>query len=422
MGSMSALSKRFLNGDNPWPARGILCLAVLVSYASVWPNEFVFDDKYLIVFNAFLKHWSSLPQLLTTLNYTGGGLNEGFYRPLQMLCYFLIYQAFGTSTAGFHALNVGLQALNACLLYHFGIRAGFKKGAAFTAALLWAVHPLHTTNVASLASLAELLWSSFCLAGLIALLPDFTPRRSGAKQIPGAFAPRRIWTAMIFFILALAAKETAVVFPALAALTFFFVSKDRAQVRAYLKTWPLWLLAAGYISVWLWFIHASGYNLDKSGNPFHLQDSLSGFLSRILTSLATLPVYARLIIWPSGLHIERSFITAFPTLLAWQPALGALMAGLALLQIFQGKSRALSFGLLWFAITLAPVTGIIIPVDALISEGWMYMPMMGLFLGVTQTAAVFFEKRQNAARLLVLALTLSLGTATFIQNKVGSNT
>jgi tetratricopeptide (TPR) repeat protein len=398
----------------PWMERTFLCLAVLLSYASVWPNEFVFDDKYLIVLNEFLKHWRSLPQLLTSPSFAGGGLPEGFYRPVQMMIYFLIYQAFGPSTIAFHALNVSLQALNACLLHHFGIRAGFKKGAAFAAALLWAVHPLHTTDITYMSSTAELLWSCFCLLGLIALLPDF--------------APRKVGLALIFFMLALACKESAVVFPALTAVTFFFVSKKRAQFSAYLKMWPLWLLSAGYIAAWLWFIHSSGYNLNNSGSPMHTAAYMSNFTNRVLTCLASLTLYARLIIWPAGLHIERAFTPSY-TLLAWQPAVGALMAGLALLQIIWGRMRqrkdkglALSFGLLWFAIAFSPVTGIIIPVDALISEGWMYMPMMGLFLGVAETMAGFFEKRPNAARLLVSALAFSLGLATFLQNEVWRNT
>jgi tetratricopeptide (TPR) repeat protein len=226
--------------------------------------------------------------------------------------------------------------------------------------------------------------------------------------------------AMIFFMLALGCKESAVVFPALAAITFLLISKERRQPAAYLKMWPLWLLSAGYIAAWLWFIHASGYTMDKSPDPQWVQFYTSNLTDRILTSLATLPVYARLIVWPTGLHIERIF-PSFLTLLLWQPMSGVLMAGLSLLLILRGRILALSFGLLWFAIALSPVTGIVLPIDAIISEGWMYMPTMGLFLGVAQTASGFFEKRKDAARLLAGALALSLGLTTFIQNGVWRN-
>ena len=396
----------FFDGDSRWLQRVLICLAVLGSYASVWRNEFVYDDQLLIVQNAFLVHWNGLPKLLTSLNFTGSGLAAGFYRPVQMLLYFLIYQVFGLSTVPFHALNIGLQAVNACLLHHFGLRAGFKKGAVFAAALLWAVHPLHTINVAYMASTAELLWSCFCLLGLIALLPDFTPRK--------------IWHAMVFCLLALGSKESAVVFPALAAITFFFTSIDRTRVSAYLKLWPLWLLSAGYIAAWLLFRHLHGSPIDISGAV----EYTSHPENRILTALATLPAYGQLIFWPVHLHIGRIF-PLFTTLLVWPPMVGALMAGLVLLQIFYGRVKrglALSFGLLWFAVALSPVTGIIVPVDTILNEGWMYMPTMGLFLGIAQAVVCFFEKKQNVMRLLVALLAVSLATATFLQNRVWRNT
>jgi len=400
MKDIASLSHRlFRYGGSAWAARILLCLAVFISYASIWPNTFVFDDLPLIARNEFLQHWSDLPKLLTSLSFTGGGIPGGFYRPVQMLIYFFIYQTFGPSTVAFHMLNLLLQALNACLLYHFGLRAGFKKSAAFAAALLWAVHPLNSIDVTYMASTAELLWGSFCLIGLIMLLPDFTSRK--------------IWQALIFFILAMCCKESAVVFPALAMATLFLTSKGRLRLSTYLKTWPLWLVAICYTSVRLWFAH----NNPDNGNPADL-------LTRLLTSLATLPLYARLIVWPAGLHFERVF-PAFSSMMAWQPVAGALMIGLSLVQILLGHGQrglALSFGLLWCGAALAPYTGIVVPINALFSEGWMYLPTMGLFLGGAQTAADVLEKSKGMARLLVLALALSLGVTTFFHNKVWRST
>ena len=384
-----SLTKSFKDNQGgyfPWRERGLVCLAVLAAYASVWPNVFVFDDAHIIVLNAFLKNWSRLPKLLTSLNFAGSGVPGGFYRPVPMLAYFLIYRAFGASTIAFHALNIALQALNACLLHHFGVKAGFGKGVAFAAALLWAVHPLHTEAVAYMSAASELLWSTFCLAGLITLLPDFSTRR--------------IWQTMIFFMLALLSKETAVIFPALAAVTFFLVSKDRARLSAYLKMWPLWLLTTGYIGIWLLFIHQYGYTTDETGSPEFFRDYVSNLTNRVLTSLATLPVYARLIIWPEGLHMERRF-EIFDTLLAVAAGSGCFDGRrLPCCKFFRGRSQrglALSFGLLWFAVALSPYTGILIPVNAQVSEGWMYMPTDGAFFWESRRQQRrSFEKRLNA--------------------------
>ena len=219
--NIAVFSTKLLTGEAPLAVQAVLCLAVVLAYMGIWPNEFLFNDGILITRDMFLRHWSDLPDLLTHLSNAGYGLPGGFYRPVEMFIYFLLYQAFGPSTVAFHALNLGLHALNACLLYHFGLRAGFRKAAVFATALVWAVHPLHTSNVAYMSSTSELLWGTFCLLGLIILLPDFTPQK--------------IWKAMIFFLLALGCKESAVAFPALAAATFFFVSKDRLRLSSCLK-------------------------------------------------------------------------------------------------------------------------------------------------------------------------------------------
>ena len=398
---------KLLSEESPWPARIVLCLAVFVAYIGIWPNEFLFNDGILISQDKFLRHWSDLPNLLTHLSNAGYGLPGGFYRPVEMFIYFLLYQAFGPSTIAFHTLNLALHALNVCLLYHFGQRAGFRKAAVFAAAMLWALHPLHTSNVAYMSSTSELLWGTFGLLGLITLLPDFTAHK--------------IWRALIFFLLALGCKESAVAFPALVAAAFFFSSKDRLRLRAYLKMWPLWLLSACYIVAWLTFMHKTSYRVEDVGDPAYLHS----VVNRFLTFLAALPVYARLIVWPAGLHIEWIYPT-FTTLLAWQPLVGALMVGFAALAVFfPRKSQqgiALSFGLLWFGMALSPYTGIVTPVDAVIAEGWMYVPTMGLFLCVTEIIASYFEQKRGDAKLmapsLVLLLALSLGTATFFQGEV----
>ena len=90
------------------------------------------------------------------------------------------------------------------------------------------------------------------------LLPDFTARK--------------IWQAMIFFILALLSKRSAVVFPALATATIFFVSEDRTRISAYFKLWPLWLLSACYITVWLLFMHTSNFTMYNGESTSHIQD------------------------------------------------------------------------------------------------------------------------------------------------------
>ncbi len=404
-----------------WRDRALICLAVVLSYASVWPNKFLFDDIVLIKENSFLKTSRGLVQIFTHRIGAGAGLPILFYRPVPMAVHWCIYHLSTIlhiqMTVGFHALNIALQALNGCLLLAFGLRAGFNRYAALAAALLWAVHPLHTEAVAYMAATPELLWSTFCLLGLITLLPK-KPPVDGIVDPKEAFTPRRITLSLVLFTLALLSKESAIVFPALAAATLFFISNERARLPTYFKTWPLWYLSFAYTMFILFIILGNITTTTGPLNPAYAHIYKSSIAVRIWTALATLPTYAHLIVWPEELYFRRE-APVFTTLWHWQPLLGLAMVLAAAAQILWGRGKrglALTFGLLWFAAAQSPNTGIVAPIDALISEHWMYLPTMGLFLGVTQTFSGLFRHQRKAAILLVTVMTVALGTATFRQN------
>src|ERR1035437_5260609 len=92
--------------------------------------------------------------------------------------------------------------------------------------------------------------------------------------------------------------------------------------------------------------------------------------------------------------MERNF-PVFTSVLSWQVLAGAALVEGALAQIVTGKGKRglpLSFGLFWFAAALSPLTGIVVPIDAMVSEGWLYMPTIGLSLGAAQTLAIWIHR------------------------------
>src|SRR5580704_14195827 len=154
----------------------ILVLAVLAAYGNVYDNAFLYDDESLILKNTFLQDWHSIGAIFSTSITAGANMPGGFYRPLQIFLYLLIYQFAGPSTFAFHALNISLHAANACLVYVLGRRLRFRKLAVFLGALLWAMHPVHTEIIAYISGAADPLYVFFCLLGLVALVPRFKPR------------------------------------------------------------------------------------------------------------------------------------------------------------------------------------------------------------------------------------------------------
>jgi hypothetical protein len=124
------------------------------------------------------------------------------------------------------------------------------------------------------------------------------------------------------------------------------------------------------------------------------------------------------------MHIEWVFPVS-SSLLRVLPATGALMVAAAAAQVIRGRGRrgvALSFGLLWFAAAFLPVSGIVFPLNTQFSENWLYMPLMGLSLGVAETAAGFLDNRRQLAQAIVCVLALALGTDTFLECLTWRNT
>ena len=68
------------------------------------------------------------------------------------------------------------------------------------------------------------------------------------------------------------------------------------------------------------------------------------------------------------------------------------------------RGLAMSFGLLWFAAAHAPDTGILVMTNSLFLEHWMYLPSVGLFLGLAETIAKFCKTSRKSMRLPLLPL------------------
>ena len=84
-----------------------------------------------------------------------GPTGTPYYRPVQALTYLLDYHLWGLTPAGFHLTSVLLHAGTAMLLYRLGGSLLRDARAALVAALLFAVHPIHTEAVTYIAGRSD---------------------------------------------------------------------------------------------------------------------------------------------------------------------------------------------------------------------------------------------------------------------------
>lgn len=197
--------------DAPIPSRarialagGVLALAALAVYANSLACPFVFDDQPTIVSNPSIRHLWPLRDVLWPPASGGGAAG----RPLLNLALALNYAAGGLDVRGYHAVDVLLHALVALVLFgvvrrtlEFGscrsLLAGESAGEsrassllhseallpAFTAALLWAVHPLLTESVVLAVNRAELLAALFYLLTLYGFIRGVASRTTSGRWL-----------------------------------------------------------------------------------------------------------------------------------------------------------------------------------------------------------------------------------------------
>jgi tetratricopeptide (TPR) repeat protein len=139
-----------------------------------------------------------------------------------------------------------------------------------------------------------------------------------------------------------------------------------------------------------------------------------GFASRLLLAPKIFILYLAIIFYPVDLHLFRTVVVP-QTLFEWQVILGTiLLGGLAILPYFFWSSRReISFGILWFLISMLPLLNLTL-LNAPMMEHWLYLPLIGLALAFVGAVRSLAEQvggtRAAALGLSFLALLLSVKT------------
>ena len=319
----------------------LLAAITALAYLPSLGGAFQFDDYNVIVNYPTVHSWSTL------FERAGGGV-----RAVLKASYVLNW-TLDPGPLGFHLVNIALHALNAVLLFFVGRRL-FGEKPALVAALLFALHPMQTEAVTYISGRSSSLMAAFYLSALLAYL-------RGAH-----------WAlSSLFFVLALATRETAVTLPA--ALLLVELCRGTPWRTIAQRQWAHWsLLAVGAVIVLL--------------NPRYFDLLAYGFRERglgdnLLTQVGAVSYLIWHLISLQGLNIDP----ALPTRTEWRPAL-AFQAFLlcTLLALGLGNIRRrpwLAFGILWFFLQLAPTNSIVPRLDAA-NDRQLYLACWGLFLAL----------------------------------------
>ncbi len=424
----------------------IVLLCVLV-YSRTLAVPFYFDDFSYILHNPFIEKPGDIfnRELLASAQVYDDVKNSVLARPLSYLTFSGNFLLNGTSSAGYHLVNIGIHALNACLIYLLVlITAALMRGdkgdkepagkaivqerlLAFFAAALFAVHPLMTNAVTYITQRMTALATLFYLAAVVMYACS---QRGGRKSL-GWYLP-----ALVFAVAAMKAKEIAATLPLMLALYDFSFLKGRLWQRTR-RLLPFFALIAVCILLapdqfagspppggdgkpsTLYVIHTlKAAPLDYlttrfATNPASTSVATMTPLEYLFTQFRVLATYQRLLLLPVGLNFAHDYpfyrsLTDSPVLLSllWHFLLlgsacmvfrVALRAtGMAALLL-----RSFAFGIFWFYSALAMECSII-PMDDLMLEHRTYLPAFGLLLA-SVSLAMLIAGRLGQQRLACLA-------------------
>lgn len=370
----------------------------------------MWDDDNNIVNNTYVKESGHIKDLFTKDLVAGSGTKIGWYRPFLLLTYTADYRIWGLNPAGFHVVNILLHIVSAFLLFCFAGRLLKNKKAALIAGLLFLAHPVQTEAVSYISGRADLLMVLFTLVSLLTF-----------KSFQETQGDRRIvylLASLASFWLALLSKESAIVLPLILVLFILTFGESSHNKLAELKsTLPFGGLAILYLAIRL-AVLGSNNLADLGRNLFH----------RILVFLKVLPTYWQALIWPSNLHyhFERKL-----TISSWDKTLIISLIIIATLIFIvyklRHKNRVALFGLGWFFLALLPVSGILIPINFVIGERWLYFAgtgiflIAGVFLAKLWDALPKFKKMKSLGVILFAAYIISLGVIGIKRNVAWRN-
>ena len=290
-------------------------------------------------------------------------------RPLAYFTFWLNRQIGGGDALGYHLFNLALHA-GAVMLAWRCLRRLIDQRAAFTAALIFAAHPMQSEAVNYVWARPILLAALLCFASLAAWLDG------------------RRWIAVLWFAAALLAKEECAAFPLVVAWLEWRGGKriEWAPVAAMLAL----AMAAGARVIWATAV--------TPGAPAGVQAGISPARYLLAQGPAILR-YLRLVLVPYGFTVDPDVQAGiWVALAAWV----VLLAAVGLLA-WRAGGRGWTTWLIAGLLLLSPSSSIF-PAADLAADRRMYLPMFAF----AAAAGLLLERVPARAAIVAILVVLSV--------------
>jgi hypothetical protein len=380
-------------------------------FANSLANGFAWDDIHIVVLNTAIHEWESLPGAIASPYWpVDYGRELGLWRPTTTALLGLQHVVSGGAPLLFHTVNVAGHVLASTLVLLL-LAELMPLGAALAAALVFAVHPVHVEAVANVVGIAEVASTAALLGACLIHV------RSG----PGA-RWRSVLLVGLLYAVGFGAKESAVTLPGIV----FLIDAARRRIGfydlgAYLRDeWRTYAVLAVIAAVLLAGRFAVLGSLASPLGP--LGADLLQEIPRIWTLAEVWTHYVRLWVFPLDLASDYA-PNVIPISLGWHATntVGALLAMGVLTMTWVAwrrpearsdvlTARMAAFGVLWFVISISPVSNTVFLSGVLLAERTLYLPSVGLAAATGWLVMRLARERPRGAW-IALGLALSLAMA-----------
>jgi tetratricopeptide (TPR) repeat protein len=208
----------------PGVAETLACALAFLAYVPTLGFEFVYDDKPQIVQNPAIHAWRYLPNYFTSHAWAElyPNVKGNYYRPLFLLWFRLNHAVFGLDPKGWHLTTILCHVAATYMVFALVHRLAASPWIAFSAATLFALHPVHIESVAWVSGVTDPLMAVFLIGSFLAYLRFREGNRRGWMAL-----------ALSLFALGLLEKETAVVLGPLVFVYAWLYAEGRSGISRF---------------------------------------------------------------------------------------------------------------------------------------------------------------------------------------------
>ncbi len=380
---------------------GLIGLFALLLWGQTVSYDFVWDDQIYITQNKSIRSLANIPKIFSRQEMQSAENPSVSYRPLRNTVYAILTALGGEAIPKawiFHLANVLWHATASILLFLVALLlcerltgeiSTIGRTVSMFVALGFAAHPVNSETVCWAKCMDDLMAGVFMLAAMRSLLKWNTGRRDYVL-------------ALLWFLVAVFSKESSIPF----ALVVVFLLAGFHKL-----SWKRSIaLSVPFFCVGLLFAICQRLVMGRTTQC----PPLSGSYAQTLIDM--LPIgtdYARLLLGIPPFCADYNFMVGAPPYAIFS---GAVLGGLYLLVFLavvslwlwrRGSWRLSSFGLIWIAVFLLPVSNLV-PMMQYMAERFLYLPLIGFLLALGGALLNFPRQRvalTTGATILIITWT-----------------